>query len=157
MQTTYLDIGCRHHSTHLTSWGWRAMPMPVLAGRRRGMMSIDPCTPRGSGMRQTITIAITMTTVLSAAARRSAMAPLVTPFLAGSAVVLTRSQHAFAAEIYIYRGRWWDTVVCVRLIGRLEIGNLQLVDEWKLEEAINAMVNNDNGKVECVKVGGENF
>lgn len=45
----------------------------------------------------------------------------------------------------------------MRLIGRLEIGNLQLVDEWKLEEAINAMVNNDNGKVECVKVGGENF
>lgn len=128
------------------------MPMPVLAGRRRGMMTVDPCTSRGSGMRQTITIAITMTTVLSAAARRSAMAPLVTPFLAGSAVVLTRSQHAFAAEIQIYREI--DEVVCVRrrLIGRLEISNLQLIDEQKLEEAINAMVNNDNGKMECIKI-----
>lgn len=39
-----------------------------------------------------------------------------------------------------------------RLIDRLEISNLQLIDGWKLEETINTMINNDNDKVEYIKI-----
>lgn len=80
------------------------MTVAVLAGRRRGMVPVDPWTTGGCWVRQTITIAITVP-VLSAAARRSSMAPFVSSLLAGAAVVLAGPQHAFSTGIVRNRER----------------------------------------------------